>query len=247
MKRIFISGGTSGIGQSAVQMFLYNGYRVGTTARNNEKKKALLESFQEKKDNLEVQIVDLGNTNSFGEIEAFLHDFNPEILVNNAAVYNGNNLLETSNSDIDSMFTTNFSSVVCLSKACIKNWINHDKQGLILNIGSTLGNKPAPGTSLYSATKAALASLTQSIAMEYAPKVRANIIMPGVVATPIHSKVMGDDAADKFHEDMSKMHPLGRIGTPQEFAAILYQLSQPSFSWMTGSVLNIDGGISLIS
>ena len=71
MKRIFISGGTSGIGQSAVQMFLHNGYRVGTTARNNEKKKALLESFQEKKDNLEVQIVDLGNTNSFGEIEAF--------------------------------------------------------------------------------------------------------------------------------------------------------------------------------
>ena len=53
--------------------------------------------------------------------------------------------------------------------------------------------------------------------MEYAPKIRANIIMPSVVATPIHSKVMGDDAADKFHEDMSKMHPLGRSNT-QEFA-----------------------------
>ena len=83
--------------------------------------------------------------------------------------------------------------------------------------------------------------------MEHAPKVRANIIMPGVVATPIHAKVMGADAASKFQSDMSTMHPLGRIGTPQEFAEILYQLSQPSFAWMTGSILNVDGGISLIS
>ena len=247
MKRIFISGGTSGIGRSTVQIFLENGYTVGTTARDTVKKEALLESVKEHKNKLDIQIVDLGDTKSFGEIEAFLSEFNPEILVNNAAMYSGNNLLETTQFEIDSMFTTNFSSVVCLSKACLNNWINHNKQGLILNVGSTLGNKPAPGTSLYSASKAALVSLTQSIAMEHAPKVRANIIMPGVVATPIHAKVMGDDAADKFHEDMSKMHPLGRIGTPQEIAEILYHLSQPSFDWMTGSILNIDGGISLIS
>jgi len=247
MKRIFISGGTSGIGRSTVQIFLDNGYTVGTTARNTEKKEALLESVEENQNKLDVQIVDLGVPNSFGQIEPFLSEFNPEILINNAAMYSGNNLLETTKLEIDSMFTTNFSSVVFLSKACINNWINHDNQGLILNIGSTLGNKPAPGTSLYSASKAALVSLTQSIAMEYAPKVRANIIMPGVVATPIHSKVMGADAASKFHNDMSAIHPLGRIGTSDEFAEILFQLSQPSFAWMTGSILNVDGGISLIS
>ncbi|MEE2924596.1 MAG: SDR family oxidoreductase [bacterium] len=247
MKRIFISGGTSGIGRSTVQIFLDNGYTVGTTARNSEKKAALLNSIDANQRNLDVQIVDLGDAKSFRDIEGFLSEFDPEILINNAAMYSGNNLIETTQLEIDSMFTTNFSSVVFLSKACINNWINQNKKGLILNIGSTLGNKPAPGTSLYSASKAALVSLTQSIAMEHAPKVRANIIMPGVVATPIHAKVMGADAASKFQSDMSTMHPLGRIGTPQEFAEMLYQLSQPSFAWMTGSILNIDGGISLIS
>ncbi len=247
MKRIFISGGTSGIGFAAVQLFLNKGYRVGTTARNNQKKKNLLESLVTDQKNLEVQVADLSHTESLSNLEAFLTEFKPQILVNNAAIYTGNNLRETTPLEIESMFTTNFTSAVSLCRVCLNNWVDQNQPGLILNIGSTLGSKPVPGTSLYSASKAALVSLTQSIAMEYAPKVRANILMPGVVATPIHAKVMGADAANKFHRDMSEMHPLGRIGTPQEFAEIIYQLSQPTFDWMTGSVLNIDGGISLIS
>lgn len=247
MKKVFITGGTSGIGLASVQLFLNRGYKVGTTARDLSKKNTLMNSQKSHGEQLIVKEADLSQSESVTDLTRFLAEFKPDLLINNAAIYAGTDLIKVSPDDIDQMFAVNLKSVIRLSQACIAEWQNTDKYGHILNVGSTLGNKPAPGTGLYSASKAALVSMTRSIAMEYAPKIRANIIMPGVVATPIHAKVMGADNAQRFQQEMTSAHPLGRIGSPEEFAEILFQLDQTGFEWMTGSVINVDGGISLIS
>lgn len=247
MRKVFISGGTSGIGLACVRLFLNEGYAVATTARDQEKQENLQAMDFENKENLQVEICNLSQSDSVLKLCKFLENYNPDLLINNAAMYAGNDLLQVSNEDLDKMFDTNLKSVILLSSSCAQTWRKTSRNGNIINVGSTLGNKPAPGTSFYSASKAALVSITQSFAMEFAPDIRANIIMPGVVATPIHAKVMGEDAAHSFQKDMASAHPLGRIGTPDEFANMLFSLDQPSFNWMTGSVITVDGGISLIS
>ena len=247
MRKVFISGGTSGIGLACVRLFLNQGYAVATTARNEKKRTTLQAANLDYQDNLHVETCNLSQTESVLKLCKFLENYNPDLLINNAAMYSGNDLLDINIEDLDRMFDTNLKSIILLSSSCVKTWRNTNRKGNIINIGSTLGNKPAPGTSLYSASKAALVSITQSFAMEFAPDIRANIIMPGVVATPIHAKVMGDEAAQSFQNEMASNHPLGRIGIPDEFAHILLNIDQPSFNWMTGSIINIDGGISLIS
>jgi NAD(P)-dependent dehydrogenase (short-subunit alcohol dehydrogenase family) len=116
--------------------------------------------------------------------------------------------------------------------------------GVIVNNASTLGLKPVPGVAAYAVSKAALIMLTRCLALEEAPHgIRALAICPGVVDTPIHEVPGGKNAA--FLDEMGKLHPLGRVGTADEVAALVEFLVGPEASWMTGSVVTIDGGISI--
>ncbi|MDB4990125.1 MAG: oxidoreductase, short-chain dehydrogenase/reductase family [Myxococcaceae bacterium] len=123
--------------------------------------------------------------------------------------------------------------------------------GSIVVIGSTLASQPAPLTSAYAASKAALISATRGCALELAPSVRVNAIAPGVVDTDMVHVVRGPlaqaaAAADVIAvqlEQLRTLHPLGRLGTPLDVAqAVLYLLDA---SWVTGSVLTVDGGLTL--
>jgi NAD(P)-dependent dehydrogenase (short-subunit alcohol dehydrogenase family) len=92
----------------------------------------------------------------------------------------------------------------------------------------------------YNASKAALNQLTRSLALEWAPTVRVNAVMPAVVDTPIHSS--RGMTADEVHE-MGGMHPLGRIGEPADIAAMITFLLSDASSWMTGTIIPVDGGM----
>lgn len=110
----------------------------------------------------------------------------------------------------------------------------------VVNVSSSLAVKAIPGMAAYNASKAALNQLTTSLALEWAPTVRVNAVMPGVVETPIHVSRGMDDAAVKR---MARIHPLRRIGQPTDVAALILFLLSDASAWMTGAVIPIDGGM----
>ena len=110
----------------------------------------------------------------------------------------------------------------------------------MVNISSSLADRAIPGMMAYNASKAALNHMTRCLALEWAPTVRVNAIMPAVVDTPIH------DGRGMSHEDvvgMGAMHPLGRIGQPRDISSMVLYLLSDASSWMTGAIIPIDGGI----
>ena len=242
-RSILISGATSGIGRACVTEFLGRGFQVIAHGRSHSKLEDLARNCDSP--NLKTVQFDLMNLE---EMEAALSHLGPvHILLNNAGIYDRKPWLETNLDDYDYMMQTNVKSAFFLCKYIIKNMLNHDCEGLILNNSSTLGTKPAPQTSLYSASKAALNSLTQSLAMEFAPKIRAIGVLPGVIDTPIHSRSMNADQLAEFYTSMGAMHPMGRVGNAQELARLFVKLASPDLRWMTGSLITMDGGISLVT
>lgn len=243
MRTVLISGATSGIGKSCVAEFLNAGFRVIAHGRCPTKLEDLTQKF--KSSNLLTVQFDLMNIE---EMELAVSALEPiHILINNAGVYDRKPWLEHTPEDYDFIFQTNVRAAYFLCKCVIRNLLHHGNEGLILNNSSTLGNKPAPQTSLYAASKAALNSLTQSLAMEFAPQIRAIGVLPGVVDTPIHSKKVTEKELELFYSSISNMHPMGRIGTSQELARLFLTLASKDLSWMTGSLITMDGGISLVT
>ena len=120
--------------------------------------------------------------------------------------------------------------------------------GVIINNASTLGLRPVPGSAAYCVAKAGLVMLSRACAIEEAGNgVRSLAICPGVVDTPIHRNRGGgpNDSASDFLQAAAGMHPLGRVGTSDEVASLVLFLASDESSWTTGSVITVDGGISL--
>jgi NAD(P)-dependent dehydrogenase (short-subunit alcohol dehydrogenase family) len=114
-----------------------------------------------------------------------------------------------------------------------------DEGGVIINIGSVSGTRPSPGASAYGAAKAGLANLTSTLAVEWAPKVRVNCLVGGLIATEMassHYKGPEGMAA------VARTVPLGRFGTPDDIAGLCLVLASPLASYVTGAVLVANGG-----
>ncbi|MCB1753970.1 MAG: SDR family oxidoreductase [Gammaproteobacteria bacterium] len=115
------------------------------------------------------------------------------------------------------------------------------KGGAILNLASVAGKAGVAGSSIYSATKHAVLGMTKCIALEGAASgVRVNAICPGVIATPMADALVGTEGAAR--EALTAMHPLGRLGTPEEVAQAIIWLCSDEASFITGAALDVDGG-----
>jgi len=245
MKTVMITGATSGIGKETARLFLEEGFRVLAVGRSPDKLQNLEKEFSAYEDRLLLKRCEVSKLD---EIHALFKDLEPvDILINNAGIYSQNSWFDTGVEDYNQMFEVNTRSVFFLSQQAALNLRRHKRRGLVLNNASTLAQKPAPQTSLYSASKAAVLSLTQSLALDLGPELRAICVLPGIVDTPIHHKGAGVEAALKFQQEIATLHPLKRIGKAEEIAALFLFLSQPSMDWMTGSCITLDGGISLVT
>lgn len=236
MDYVLITGSSSGIGKGIAQYFSKKGMGVVLHGRNKDR----LAEVEKSLNGPALSIcADISTSDGISELITKIKASKVQLrsLVNNAGIFVRKSVLETSEDEITTLLATNFLAPFGLMKACHPLLKAHPKASVV-NIASTLGQKSIALTALYSASKAALISLTETAALEWATdKIRVNSICPGIVDTPIHKGGVSE---------MASLHPLGRVGQLTDIASMTFFLVQDESSWITGSHFVVDGGIHLL-
>ncbi|MEM7253567.1 MAG: SDR family oxidoreductase [Pseudomonadota bacterium] len=167
----------------------------------------------------------------------------PTILINNAGIGSSKPTHETDDAALDKFLDVNFRSGFRLCREVLGDWVARRQPGVIIHLASIFALRGFPTSSVYSATKGALVSLTQNQAADYGPHgIRVNAIAPGVIRTGINAERL--DRNEWFRNTLIDATPLGRIGAPEDIAAGIAFLCSTDASFITGQVLAIDGGWS---
>jgi NAD(P)-dependent dehydrogenase (short-subunit alcohol dehydrogenase family) len=163
-------------------------------------------------------------------------------LVNAAGIIGSGNVETTSDNQWDAMMDINVDAPFRLMRAAAPHL--PPSTGSIVNVSSVTGLRAFPGVLAYCVSKAALDQLTRCAALELAPKkVRVNAVNPGVVISNLHRRGgMSEENYRAFIDRSRETHPLGRPGTPEEIADLIYFLGSESAGWITGETISIDGG-----
>jgi len=246
-KAVLVTGASSGIGAATAIAFSRQGYFVYLMGRNKER---LQEVAIQCRGGASIMSCDLTDTTAVNKrldeiLSTKIHRI--ETLVNNAGIFERHTTEEGSDEIWRRQFEVNLLAPIHITRAFFPYFKNQGG-GNIVNVSSTLGLKPQGPTSAYSAVKAAMINWTSSLALEGgAFGIRANCVCPGLVDTPIHHfHSLQGDAKEQALEKMKSLQPLGRIGTPEDVAKAIYFLGSEQASWVTGSVLSVDGGINLL-
>jgi NAD(P)-dependent dehydrogenase (short-subunit alcohol dehydrogenase family) len=166
------------------------------------------------------------------------------VLYNNAAIQMSGRLVETTEEMWDVTIATNLSAIFWACRAAIPHMLAGDG-GSIINTSSTLGQQGSEGYAAYGAAKAGLIALTRQIAVEYGPKVRANVIAPGSIDTPRFRKVTERmDDAGGFLAMLERTIPMGRLGLADDVARLALFLAGDGSGYTSGAVIPCDGGLA---
>jgi NAD(P)-dependent dehydrogenase (short-subunit alcohol dehydrogenase family) len=240
-KVAIVTGGGSGIGLAIARAFAAGGARVLIAGRRRE----LLEPAAQALGGGWVQ-ADVALQGDAERIVASAHErFGAaDILVNNAAHFAVQPLLEAGQADAQAFFGVNLFGPLYVSRAFASRLIAAGRRGAIVNVSSIAGARPAAGCGLYSATKAALNSLTRTMAVEWTGKgVRVNAVAPGHVET---EGVKEDFRTGRLDERaMLAAIPAGRIAALEDIADAVLFLASDRARHIAGEVLTIDGGEAL--
>lgn len=159
-----------------------------------------------------------------------------DILVNNAGTNpSAGALMEVDLGALDKTWAVNMRAPLLWVRAAYHSWMEKNG-GSVVNVSSVAGLRPGPITGAYNVSKAGLAHMTRQLAMELAPKIRVNAVAPAVVRTRLAGLLLEND-------QIAHMHPLGRVGEPEDVARLITFLASDAASWMTGTVVPVDGGV----
>lgn len=166
-----------------------------------------------------------------------------DVVVNNAGWSHKNQpMLDVSEGDFDKVFAINVKSIFLMTQSTVPQ-MRKQGGGVIINIGSTAGIRPRPGLTWYNATKGAVNLMSRSMAVELAPdKIRVNCVAPVMGATALLGQFMGVPDTPENRAKFVSTIPLGRMSTPQDIANACLYLASDEAEFITGVVLEVDGG-----
>ncbi|MBI4494273.1 MAG: 3-oxoacyl-[acyl-carrier-protein] reductase [Chloroflexi bacterium] len=236
-----VTGGSRGIGRAVAERLAAGGADVALSYRSNAEAAAEVAAAIERQGR-RVHVAQ-SDVSQLQQVEALVRQTleafgRIDILVNNAGITRDTLLLRMSEQDWDAVLETNLKGTYLCTKAVLRSMIRQ-RYGRIVNLSSVSGIVGNAGQANYAASKAGLIGFTRAVAREVASRgITANAVAPGYIHTDIWAPV-GETARQK----MLELIPLGRTGTPAEVAEAVAFLATDAAAYITGQVLNVDGGM----
>ena len=241
-KVALITGGSRGIGEKIAEKFATEGYNLVINYVSNIENVAKLEAKIKGNANIEILFVQADVT-SFESCENMINKAiekfgHIDVVVNNAGITKDGLLMRMKEEDFDKVINVNLKGTYNVTKNAIPHMMKQ-KYGRIVNISSVVGVSGNAGQANYAASKAGIIGFTKSVAKELASRnILANCVAPGFIKTD-----MTDVLSDSVKESINAQIPLKKMGTAEEVAKAVYFLGNEENTYITGQVLNVDGGM----
>lgn len=241
-----VTGASQGIGRACAIALAKNGARVALVARNQQNLDAVAQEIADSAQSdgaiasARAFATDIGEEDQVkSTFKAIVAEFGKiDILVNNAGITRDQLIMRMKRADWDAVLTTNLTSAYLCSQQAIPSMLKQ-RWGRIINITSVFGQIGQAGQANYSSSKAGLIGLTMAIAREVGSRsITCNAVAPGFIETAMTSVL-----SEEFKESAIKMIPLGRVGSADDVANCVTFLASEEAGYITGHVLNVNGGM----
>ena len=242
-KVVLITGATGGIGKAVAKKFSEDKTKIALNDISAQKEK-LKELVKEIGKNQKMAKYFLADVSNFKEVQKMVEDIRQEfgrldVLVNNAGITKDRTLAKMTQEEWQKVIDVNLTGVFNCTKAALPLIIQN--QGKIINISSLVGLRGNFGQTNYAATKAGIIGFTKSLSKELGRfGVTVNAIAPGFIDTPLTANL-----PEEFKITVKKLTSLGRFGTPDDIANVTVFLASEESSFITGAVINVDGGLMI--
>lgn len=240
-KNVIVTGATRGIGREIALTSAKNGANIAINYRNyNDEVESLLEEIKSFGVNAIAIKCDVSKTQEVDDFvnEVKLHFNTIDVLINNAGITKDGLILRMKEKDFDDVLDVNLKGTFNSTKA-VSSIMVRQKYGKIINISSVVGIAGNVGQCNYAASKAGVIGFSKSVARELASRnVNVNVVAPGYINTD-----MTKNLPDKVKEEITKSIPMKKIGDPKEVANLVLFLSSNLSDYITGQVINVDGGM----
>jgi meso-butanediol dehydrogenase/(S,S)-butanediol dehydrogenase/diacetyl reductase len=235
-KRVLITGGAQGIGAATAARFREEGARVAVLDKNAEALETAKVTLGGAEAFLQADVSDSRDVASaFERLDTLWGGL--DVLVNNAGISLRHDFLEITEDEWRRVMATNLDGVFFVAREAVRRMLA-GTGGVVLNMGSTNGLTGYHHYADYNASKAGVIELSRSMALELAPRIRVNCVCPGYILTPMQEAEYTPDMLRAFQAKI----PLGRLGRPQDVAAVFAFLASDEASFITGQCFVIDGG-----
>lgn len=243
---VVITGGTSGIGLAVAELFLKAGeivVLIGLSAERGLQAVDLLSEYGE------VDFVS-GDVSCVAECKRLIEVVTSkyerlDVLINSAGIYRENPIDDVSEAEFDEIMNVNIKGTYFMCQAATPYLKRSGKNGAVVNVSSDAGVNGNFFCTAYCASKGAVTVFTKALALELAPHgVRVNCVCPGDIMTPLTEAQLSPEHREAELQEMIQHYPLGRLGTAQEAAEVIFFLASAKAGFVAGAVWGVDGGIT---